>query len=102
MNRKNLVVRLMLVVFALTLLAGAGYTQCTPRNKNGSAAVAATVDINSASKEELAALPGIDASMAKKIIDNRPYESPEDLVSKEVLTQAQYDQIKSRITAEKK
>lgn len=101
MNRRNLLVRLMLIVFALTLLAGAGYTQCTPHGTKG-AAVAATVDINSASKEELAALPGMDASSAQKIIENRPYESPGELVSRDVLTQAQYDKIKSRITANKK
>lgn len=101
MNRRNLLVRLMLVVFALTLLAGAGYTQCTPRGTKGATA-AAPVDINSASKEELGTLPGIDAPMVQKIIDNRPYESPEELVSREVLTQAQYDKIKSRITANKK
>ena len=101
MNRRNSLVRLMLVVFALTILAGAGYTQCTPHGKKGTA-VAAPVDINSASKDELAALPGMDASSAQKIIENRPYESAGELVSREVLTQAQYDQIKSRITAGKK
>ncbi len=57
------------------------------------------VDINSASKEELAELPGMDAATAQKIVDNRPYKSKAQLVSKDVLTKDQYAKIKTDVIA---
>ena len=47
--------------------------------KGGKVAPTSPVDINSASEEELIAVPGIGASTAKKIIKGRPYSSVADL-----------------------
>jgi DNA uptake protein ComE-like DNA-binding protein len=58
-----------------------------------------SVDINSASEARLTALPGITAARARRIINNRPYASPHDLVSKGVLTRSEYDQISGQIVA---
>jgi DNA uptake protein ComE-like DNA-binding protein len=57
------------------------------------------VDINAASRDRLAGLPGITASRARAIIDGRPYDSTHDLVKKGVLTEAQYERISGQITA---
>jgi len=59
----------------------------------------AKIDVNSASKEELDALPGIGDTYAQKIIDGRPYNSKSDVVRKGVLPQATYDKIKDQVTA---
>ena len=37
------------------------------------------VDLNTATEAELRQIPGVDKEMAKKIMDNRPYVSVEDL-----------------------
>jgi DNA uptake protein ComE-like DNA-binding protein len=57
------------------------------------------VDINSASQARLAALPGITLTSARRIVNNRPYGAPQDLVSKGVLTRSEYVRISGQIVA---
>ena len=59
----------------------------------------AAVDINTASKEELMALPGVTDEIAQKIIDARPFKSRAELVSKKVLTRAEYSKLRGRVIA---
>ena len=59
----------------------------------------ATVDINSATATDLKALPGMTDAGAAKIVQGRPYKDPADLVSKKVLSEAEYAKIKDRVTA---
>lgn len=60
------------------------------------------LDINTASKSELDALPGIGAKYSQKIVDGRPYDKKDQLVSKKVLPQGVYNKIKSLIVAKQK
>ena len=59
----------------------------------------ALLDINSASKAELDALPGIGAARADAIVKGRPYKGKDDLVNKKVIPQNVYDGIKDKIIA---
>lgn len=57
------------------------------------------VDLNSATKEELMALPGVGDAIADKIIAGRPYKSASELVAKKIVTKAEYSKFHGKVIA---
>jgi len=56
------------------------------------------VGINSASLDQLDSLPGVGQVTAQKIVDNRPYQSIEELNQKKILKSNVFDQVKNLIS----
>ena len=77
----------------------AGASADAGADKSGKKPAGEKVDINSATKDQLDALPGIGAAYSQKIIDGRPYNTKRDLVTKNVIPQGTYDKIKDQIIA---
>jgi competence protein ComEA len=63
------------------------------------APAAVKVDINTATKAELSALPSIGDVYAQKIIDGRPYLAKTDLKTKNVVPEAVYLKVAKLIVA---
>jgi competence protein ComEA len=70
-----------------------------PAKKPAPAKKVALVDINSATQQQLEAIPGIGKEHCHHIIMGRPYETTEELVSREILPRETYDKVKTKIVA---
>ena len=59
------------------------------------------LDITAANHEPVITLPGVSGADADKVIAGRPYDTPDQLVTRPILTQREYDRIAARLTAKK-
>jgi DNA uptake protein ComE-like DNA-binding protein len=100
----KIVILTLVLVFSATLSFAAdpkAPAKTTPPAKPAvtQPAKAELIDINTATKAELSALPGIGDAYSQKIIDGRPYAKKDQLKIKKIIPGATYDKIKDKIIA---
>lgn len=101
---KRLIARILIAACMLGLLGSLSFAQVLKGSKEEAKKVtdkakAPLVDINSASKEQLDALPGIGEAYSQRIISGRPYKAKTDLERKNIVPAAIYKKIQGLIIA---
>ena len=97
MNRFSFRILALLILTAVTLLPAQ-----TPKPAPvATGSRSALLDINTASPEQLLALPGMGRAYVQRVIAGRPYTAKNQLVSRGILPETAYEKMAAQIVAKK-
>jgi hypothetical protein len=84
--------------FARVLLAGMlSAAACSALGRGGDRNGPLAMDLNTAPVHRIETLPGVTPSMARRIVEGRPYASPDELVERGILTERELGRVHDQI-----
>lgn len=89
------------LAFALLPASSISFAQKAKPAPAAAAAQTDPVDINTASRDQLKALPGVGDAYADRIIKGRPYTAKNQLTQRGILPAATYSKIQTMIVAKR-
>ncbi len=92
---RHVMLALLVFAFAAAPVQPIAFAQAKP----APTAPAALVDLNTATADQLKALPGIGDAYSAKIIKGRPYANKTQLTTKGIIPDATYAKIKDMVIA---
>ena len=95
----GLVRRILTFTFLLTVALAPGPQLAKAQAKPAAAQQSDPLDINTATRDQLKALPGIGDAYADRIIKGRPYAAKNQLIQKGIIPDNAYAKIQSMIVA---
>ena len=87
------------LALAGSALAASTTTSARAAHSTSTKAAVMKVDLNTATRDQLMALPGIGEATADKIIAARPFKSKNELVSKKIVSEKEYGKISAHVIA---
>ena len=87
------------VMVAATSFAGGQSPSAAEKKVFSTQTAGDLLDINTATPQQLKALPGFGDAYVRRVIAGRPYTAKNQLVTRGILPQSAYDKVSSRIIA---